>query len=212
LKLTLLFAVLALSTVTAEAGTTYPPGVSDLLFRPGTPTQLCYLVYPAICIQVGGLDPANPPVNNAGNEIDGWQIQLLSAYDFGSGPVPMDLTGTAQVEFFGLTGGNQFGTFNTQLLSMDATGTAGGHAVQIKLDPISPSTGQATIDNVGGQPMFHIDSFFDVFTEISLDSGPFLPAGSPVHVDSVYTPEPSTPIMLGAALILVASVWRRKRR
>ncbi|MES1181097.1 MAG: PEP-CTERM sorting domain-containing protein, partial [Verrucomicrobiota bacterium] len=56
-----------------------------------------------------------------------------------------------------------------------------------------------------------IDSFFDVFTELSLDGGAtWMPDTSgPMHVNLVETPEPSVCALAGLAAGLLA--WRRKQ-
>jgi len=59
--------------------------------------------------------------------------------------------------------------------------------------------------------MFHIDSFFDVFTELSIDGGAsWIPSTASTHVDLAPLPEPGSLTLLGvAALGLMA---RRRRR
>jgi hypothetical protein len=121
------------------------------------------------------------------------------------------LSGPLSVETFGKFG-NTLGTFNTQMLSMDLRGSVGSHSVEIITDPSQASTGQTTIaDNGGGT--FHITSFFDVFTELSLDGGSFIPqSNGPALVTLTTTPLPSSlwggltpPIALAAGLALASS-------
>src|SRR4029077_4306857 len=67
-------------------------------------------------------------------------------------------------------------TFNTEMTQLDITGPG----FLLRESPTLPSTGQTTITDTGGQ--FHINSFFDIFTEISLDGGAtWTPAQSAVH-------------------------------
>jgi hypothetical protein len=57
--------------------------------------------------------------------------------------------------------------------------------------------------------MFHIDSFFDVFTELSVDGGQtWMPSASSVRVNLVV-PEPASIALAGLALIGLAAVARR---
>jgi hypothetical protein len=58
-------------------------------------------------------------------------------------------------------------TYNTEMTQLDIN-LGGG--VLVRESPTLASTGQTTVtDNGGGH--FHIDSFFDIFTELSLDNG-----------------------------------------
>lgn len=62
------------------------------------------------------------------------------------------------------------GTFQTEMLSMDLTGSTPFGPVMIRESPTLPSVGQTTVADLGsGQ--YQIDSFFDIFTELSLDGG-----------------------------------------
>jgi hypothetical protein len=108
------------------------------------------------------------------------------------------------------------GTFDTEMLSMSLTG--GG--VMIRESPTRASTGKTSIADIGppgggGDPNdgYHIDSFFDVFTELSLDGGAtWIPKagsrGTPVHLGGV--PEPSSVVLALLALIGLAGGGRRR--
>jgi len=80
--------------------------------------------------------------------------------------------------------------------------------VTIRESPTLTSTGQTTITPQGDG--FHVSSFFDVFTELSLDGGntwtPNIGAAS--HFES--TPEPTTLLLTGGALILLGRTIRRR--
>lgn len=106
------------------------------------------------------------------------------------------------------TGG---GTFDTEMLAMSLTGQIpGGPNVHIRESPTRPSLGRIVVSDLPtGQ--FHIDSFFDVFTEISLDGGPYLPAGGSTRlVLTGWTPEPGT--MTLALLGSLAFIRRHRSR
>ncbi len=62
--------------------------------------------------------------------------------------------------------GNTTGTFQTEMLQLDLSG--GG--IMVRESPALASLGQTTITDIGGG-LFKIDSFFDVFSEASLDFG-----------------------------------------
>jgi hypothetical protein len=60
-------------------------------------------------------------------------------------------------------------TFDTEMLSLNLQGSGGGQSVMLRESPTLQSTGQTTIKPNGSGHRIH--SFFDVFTEISLDGG-----------------------------------------
>jgi hypothetical protein len=102
-------------------------------------------------------------------------------------------------------------TFNTQMMQLDIAGGNLPPGEMLRVSPTISSTGQATITDIGGG-QFRIDSFFDVFTELSLDGGQtWAPASGPLAMTSV--PEPSSVALMatgGSLLALIA--WRRRRR
>jgi hypothetical protein len=58
---------------------------------------------------------------------------------------------------------------------------------------------------------FRVDSFFDVFFELSLDGGAnWVPASGPLHIESF--PEPSTCILTALGLVGIAAGSRRRNR
>jgi hypothetical protein len=115
------------------------------------------------------------------------------------------------VLILGRTSDTQLGSFDTQMQSLDINTTIAGHSAEINLDPNHTTAGHTTVSDAGGG-QFKISSFFDVFTEISLDSGPFVPQTSgPTHVTLNATPEPGG---LALAALGCASLagWRLARR
>jgi hypothetical protein len=99
-------------------------------------------------------------------------------------------------------------TWQTEMLQLDLTGGGLPTGLKIRESPTLASTGTSTIQYIGGP--YHIDSFFDVFTELSIDGGQsWTPGNAPLHLVG-NLPEPS-----GAALALVAMVaigWPAARR
>jgi hypothetical protein len=102
-------------------------------------------------------------------------------------------------------------TFDTEMLSM---GLIGGGPFMIRESPTRASLGRTSVVPDGGG--YRIDSFFDIFTELSVDGGqtwaPSTPPNSPLHVQ---TPEPSTVALLvagGAGLLLWSGRALRRRR
>jgi hypothetical protein len=101
-------------------------------------------------------------------------------------------------------------TFNNELLRVGTN--EGGFELFITDDiilresPTIASTGQTVITDVGGG-MYQIDSFFDVFTELSIDGGQtWTPGDQPMQL--VLYPEPATVLLLGLGGIALL----RKRR
>ena len=129
--------------------------------------------------------------------------------------VPFTLTGPLNVTTFSNVG-QTTGTFAEEMTSMDLKGMLAGHSVEIILDPTQASTGQTTVTDISGGKgtLFDIHSFFDVFTEISIDSGPFTPGSGPTLMTLGTIPEPSAWIMfITAGLIVPAACarWGRRR-
>jgi hypothetical protein len=120
------------------------------------------------------------------------------------GPPTPDLTA------FGFQGDKVgAGVFTTLLTQLNINaGTA-----LIRADPSTRSTGAMTITDQGGGG-FQISSFFDVFTDISVDGGTtWVPAtNGPTRFDLVEnTPEPSTAWLLLMALGVLGVVGLRRR-
>lgn len=97
---------------------------------------------------------------------------------------------------------------DAQILSMGLPPTG-----PLRLDAIHEHRGHVTVlklqDPGGG---FQIDSFFDVFTELSVDGGQdFVPAANPTRLVSSHTivPEPATWTL--TAVVVLACGSRRKR-
>ncbi len=118
--------------------------------------------------------------------------------------------GTFQVDsFFDITyrvsPGGTTGTWDTEMISMSLTGQApGGPPIVVRESPTLPSPGQIVVTDLPNGT-FQIDSFFDVFTEISVDGGSFVPAEGPMRlVMDAALPEPATASLtaLGAAVLL----------
>ena len=80
--------------------------------------------------------------------------------------------------------------------------------VEIRESPSLPSMGQTTINDLGGG-RYEIDSFFDVFTELPVNGGPFYgDMEGPGRME--LCPEPATMGLLG--LGAVALLRRRKQK
>lgn len=87
-------------------------------------------------------------------------------------------------------------TYNTQLTSLAITGGSSlPPDVEERVSLTIPSTGQTTITDLGGG-QYQIASFFDVYTEISLDSGATWTADANgptvITLSGLPVPEPSS--------------------
>ena len=131
--------------------------------------------------------------------------------------IPVALTGPVQTVARG-RGGNDTGTWQTEMISMSLSGDVGGLPVMVNESPTLQSLGQTTITDIGGG-QFQIDSFFDVFTELTVpdptslvgatlvipvDNGP-----SRVVLQGHEIPEPASAILLCLGL---GSLLRSRRR
>ena len=74
------------------------------------------------------------------------------------------------------------GTFATEIMSMGLSGSVGGMDIVVKESPTLQSWGETTVTDIGsGQ--YQVDSFFDVFTELSVDGGDtFAPSNNVVAI------------------------------
>ena len=106
---------------------------------------------------------------------------------------------------FSMTGGSGT-TMNTELTQMNANISSSLGTILLRESPTLHSYGQTDITGPSGGYYF-IDSFFDVFTELSLDGGiSWLPSTS--SSDLTLVPEPATMLLLAAGAIAL----RRCRR
>jgi hypothetical protein len=101
----------------------------------------------------------------------------------------------------------QLGTFPSSLTELDMTGTFNGLWFEVILNLNKTSMGPTTVWAPPGTP-YAVSSFFDVFAEISIAGGPFMP-GLPRTL-TLTTPEPSSAPLLVLALVGVAGELRRR--
>ena len=123
--------------------------------------------------------------------------------------------------------GQTTGTFQTEMLQLNLQGTVPGlGAFMIRESPSKQSLGQVTITDIGGG-QYQIDSFFDVFTELSIDGGATWMVGSDSiansqagiatagHVELFPTgtpvPEPTSMSLLAVGFVGMIGFIRRRR-
>lgn len=130
---------------------------------------------------------------------------ILDAVEIGLGLGPIQLTGLIDTY---TTDRNlsTTGTFATEIVSANLSGNTPMGPVMIREDPNRASPGSTDITDLGGG-LYHIDSFFDVFTEFSVDGGQTWIA-SDYGTRMFLVPEPAT---LALLLLGGLALMRRKR-
>jgi hypothetical protein len=154
-----------------------------------------------------------PPLNVGDSTAHSFGSLLTGDLIINGGPAnPFAASAQVTVDVTKASGanGSPLGMFNTQMTQLDVTGLPGG--ALIRVDPTSPSLGQTTISDAGGG-MFHIDSFFDIFTDLSLDGGQtWIPSTGSGHVDLVpAAPEPSSLPLCTLTITCVGGLLLRRR-
>jgi len=166
------------------------------------------------------LDPAHLPdatgVDNEHHDFDSdldGQAQCLGqgCNDLGIPPIfPVTMGGRVQTIAFAKGPSDTTGEWQTEMVGMSLQGQGlTPPNIMVRESPALPSRGQTRINNLGGG-LYHIDSFFDVFTELSIDGGAnWFPSVGPTHVDLV--PEPAGVVLVELALVGWAGLARRRK-
>jgi hypothetical protein len=227
---------LALAVVTAMAVSCGVTQASVILFSPDLPPLTAAYVMPndpnvvfthKIFYDIGGgnvLEVTNikhygftatyPPPQNVGD---------TTTHSFGS-TLEGDafLNGGPAEHFFGITqvtvdvtkvggpNGTPYGTFDTEMTQLSVQLTDGS---LIRESPTLASTGQTQISDAGNG-LYRIDSFFDIFTELSLDGGnTWIPGSNSGHVDAeaFEVPEPACETLLGIGAFGFVGMARRRK-
>ncbi|HEY1453937.1 MAG TPA: PEP-CTERM sorting domain-containing protein [Roseiarcus sp.] len=166
------------------------------------------------------------------NTFSGGNQEIIAnvTYDATLTPIGLDtiigsvaLTGTVDETVMGRTSNAQTGAFTVDLTGLSLSGPLSlpseplldGRTLAVGLDtsnPMDTSSGMTTITPDGA--MFRINSFFDVFVDISLDLPPPFtsPSTSVGPILLVAVPEPSTWAMLLIGFVgLAFAAYRRPR-
>jgi len=143
-----------------------------------------------------------------GDETEIFDSTLEGIFDDGSGPQLVTLTGPVEVLVKG-KGSSNSGHWDTEMVALSLSGTAGGVSIEIRESPSLPSPGETRVDDLGGG-LYEIDSFFDVFTELSVNGGPFQPQSN--EAARMAVPEPGRLLMLLSGLPLLYWMTRRRNR
>ena len=129
-----------------------------------------------------------------------------TALEIGFGLGPVMLTGPVEIVTYNRLLSST-GMFDAEIVSMSLSGNTPSGPIEIRQDPNRRSTGQTNIMDLGGG-LYHIDSFFDVFTEMSPDGGAsWIPCDYPTHM--ILVPEPCSMVLLGLGGL---SLLKRRRK
>lgn len=131
-------------------------------------------------IRLNGLPPGEPVLGT------------LSAMSFFDVFVELQIDGTR--------------VYDTEMLQMDILANVGGQTFMIRESPTRASTGRTTVRALA-DGTYRIDSFFDIFTELSVDGGAtWIPADAPTHM--TLLPAPGACALLGIGGLVAT---RRRR-
>jgi MYXO-CTERM domain-containing protein len=152
-----------------------------------------------------------PPPTGFGTNFDNFNSLVSVDASVNNGPFsPLqgNASTTVRVTHTGTIG--PISTYDTEMLALNIAGGSLPAGVMLRESPTLASLGQTTITNLGGG-LFNIDSFFDIFTELSLDGGQTWNPGSsstggPERVHLVPAP-PGALALLGVGLLTT----RRRR-
>jgi hypothetical protein len=167
-----------------------------------------------ICVSGGRFTftlPSSPTFDATGQDIKSdalFSATLTNLSHVSIGTI--QLSGTAEQEVLGRTSATELGSWTTDVISLSLSGPVLGHTLTVTLDttPGHESTGETSIEQIGNH-QFKIDSFFDVFVELSFDTLPPLQTmQGPVHAEAV--PEPSSIAAIAMALIVMPALYRRR--
>jgi hypothetical protein len=121
------------------------------------------------------------------------KTEMEISYDGGSTfqPIRTNATNTMQITYQSSSGGEDI--YQTEMMQLDISGGDLPAGVLIRESPMLSSIGQTRIKPVPGGYM--IDSFFDIYTEISTDfGGSWMPSVDPGYVELLVNPETVPPM------------------
>lgn len=145
----------------------------------------------------------------------GSQVEMEVSFDVGATWLSAASPSSDQMRiiYSGTSGGQNI--YTTEMTTMSVSGGSLPMGVMIRESPTLASNGQTTIKAISGGYM--IDSFFDIFIEVSTDNGmTWAPAQGPTHIDLLVDPATipaasNGPMMLPPIMcqdVSTAAVWQ----
>jgi len=216
-----MLAVVAAAVATARASVTQSN--SNLPPENGayTAPTICVTLGPGACVvgaSLFGFTGTTSVFDMSGQSIDSSITMTAKIYSNNNGMPGMFLGnlmlgGPIGILYAGRMTNMDLGTFTSRLTELDLTGTFNGHSIEVILNPMMSSSGPTTVEPAGSRfpdGEFRITSFFDVFAEISIDHGAFVPG--PERTFTLMTPEPGSISLLALGVLGVLGKLRQRLR
>ena len=149
------------------------------------------------------------PLSGGQTNILRTDLALIADYAVGGQSGALNLSGASDVLMRGTTA---TGEFQTEIVDMTLTGTMPAPGAQVgvilRQNPAKPSPG-AVKTTEQGSGKYTVDSFFDVFFELSLDGGLNWAEGDQganiTLVERTAIPEPNLNLLIGTGLFWLAT-------
>ncbi len=149
--------------------------------EPGT-AQPYYDTYRQVLNRIGAIRAAPPAPGTTTTQTGTMDVELTLVG--AAGPVHVSTPASFEMRTTGVT----TGTFDTEMTALSISGGGLPVGMMLRESPTRASTGQTTITDIGGGK-YEVSSFFDIFTELSVDGGAtWSPADAPLHVELAPAP------------------------
>ncbi|MCX6292338.1 MAG: SBBP repeat-containing protein [Bacteroidetes bacterium] len=168
------------------------------------------------CVLKNFSGSAPPPAS--GSSIVTFTGDFTAMLSNSGSPVPVSCTATARMKMTFVSSSGSSAFYETEMLQLDLSGGSFPSGVLLRESPTLFSTGLARITNAGGG-IYRISSFFDVFMELSTDSGnswqPTSKGAALMELqDDVVNPIPALgtwAMILFAGIVLMTGLFFQKR-
>src|SRR5207302_886511 len=118
----------------------------------------------------------------------------------GQGPILITAPGNVSVTMSNAGVNNGTSQYDNEMTQLDINGGGMPPGVMIRESPTLQSGGHTTSRPVPGG--FMVSSFFDIFTELSMDGGAtWSPAQQPAHMELRRDPRTESPVDVGSPLL-----------
>jgi hypothetical protein len=187
----------------------YRASLGELHAQYGIYFLLNSAIHHDFAVQYAPPQPGYTAIESFGSLID-----LTGEMNYGGTWIPFAATNVSAPTTIMITGLSTPGQYSTEMLAMNISVSSPFGPIMIREDPRPgyASTGQTTFTPATGG--YKIDSFFDVYTELSLDGGAnWIPDDNgPIHVSYENCPEPASTALLGIGLAGLVVMYRRGRK